>query len=350
MSIRFSTWVDGLVAPVTSLTSEDKIAVITNAPETRSISRDNLVRSVFAAVLTSDGDLVTRAGGNPERITRTALAGDAAFTTRFLQQSVLNADNVILTRTAGAPAAITRSALFNSMVNAVLTADGQLLTRVAGSPSSITRASLASDAEFVNRYVERTILTMDGDLFTRDAGIVTRVSRSALADDPVFTSKYLQTVNAQLRNLNDVDVLGATSGSLLTYDGTNWVHVTRANLVTDSNFTAAFAPRTPVLGSLAGSGTVNLDMNALRGTYQSISATNNITFTTSNRAAGRTVTIRIIASGGNRTINFNSSWVFISPIVKSTSWVLAAGKTAILTLTFFGTGDGDAVAAWAVQS
>jgi hypothetical protein len=111
---------------------------------------------------------------------------------------------------------------------------------------------------------------------------------------------------------------------------------------------AVAALQTPPVGSgLATTGTVNLDMATLNATYQTITMTGNITFTTSNRAAGRSVTIRLIeAAGITRTLNFPANWVFVGAEKPSG----LNTQTAILTVTFFGTADADAVAAAAVQA
>ena len=91
--------------------------------------------------------------------------------------------------------------------------------------------------------------------------------------------------------------------------------------------------------------TVDLDLAALDGQYRTITLTGNITFTTSNRAAGRTVVIRLLPGASERTLTFPADWVFVS----AKPATLAANKTAVLSLTFFGTADTDCVAAYGVQ-
>jgi len=67
--------------------------------------------------------------------------------------------------------------------------------------------------------------------------------------------------------------------------------------------TTDFAPATRTVGTgLSTSGTVNLDMASVHGTIQTIAASGTITFTTSNRAAGREVTLVIAAGGSPRTL------------------------------------------------
>ena len=90
--------------------------------------------------------------------------------------------------------------------------------------------------------------------------------------------------------------------------------------------------------------TTNLDLDA--DGFQTVSLTGNITFTTSNRAAGRSNTVRIVSDGSSRTLTFPVGWTFLGAAAPTS---IAASKTAVLTVTFFGTADSDAVAAYAVQ-
>lgn len=107
-----------------------------------------------------------------------------------------------------------------------------------------------------------------------------------------------------------------------------------------------FAPATRVVGSSLGtSGTVNLDMASVHGTIQTIAASGAITFTTSNRAAGREVTLIISAGGSSRTLTW-PSWVAVGAALPTS---LTSGKTLVMSVTFVDTTDAAAVATAAVQ-
>lgn len=90
--------------------------------------------------------------------------------------------------------------------------------------------------------------------------------------------------------------------------------------------------------------TTNIDF-ALAN-YRSLALTGNVTFTTSNRAAPRTVSIKILADGSIRTFTFPAGWIFVGAAAPAD---IAASKTAILTVTCFGAADTDVVAAYAVE-
>jgi hypothetical protein len=97
--------------------------------------------------------------------------------------------------------------------------------------------------------------------------------------------------------------------------------------------------------SLGTTGTIDLNMATLDGTFQAIALSGNPTFTTSNRVAGRSVTVKLSAGGSARTLMF-PSWVFVGAAAPST---LASGKVAVFTVTFFDTTDAGAVCAYAAQ-
>jgi hypothetical protein len=107
---------------------------------------------------------------------------------------------------------------------------------------------------------------------------------------------------------------------------------------------AQFANTRITSSTLTYAATTNLDCDG--DGFQTLSLTGNVTFTTSNRASGRSKTIRIVADGSSRNLTFPAGWTFVGAAAPSS---IAASKTAILTVTFFGTADSDAIAAYAVQ-
>jgi len=91
-------------------------------------------------------------------------------------------------------------------------------------------------------------------------------------------------------------------------------------------------------------GTQNLDFTS-QG-YLTHSITGNITYTASNYAEGKSLTIRITSDGTARNLTFPTNWVFVG--AKPTS--IAASKVAVLSVTSFGATEANTVAAYAVQT
>jgi hypothetical protein len=82
---------------------------------------------------------------------------------------------------------------------------------------------------------------------------------------------------------------------------------------------------------------------AMSSTLNTVALTGNITFTTSAKAAGQYVTVRVVADGTNRTLTFPGTWVWVGSTPPAT---IIASKVGILSLICFGTTDADVVASW----
>lgn len=108
---------------------------------------------------------------------------------------------------------------------------------------------------------------------------------------------------------------------------------------------AGLAPATS-FSTITYGADVELDMAALDGQYRTISLNGNLSLASVNRANGRTLVLRLICDGTQRTLTFPAGWVFIGTKPAN----IAASKTAVLSITFFGTASTDAVVAYAVQS
>lgn len=115
--------------------------------------------------------------------------------------------------------------------------------------------------------------------------------------------------------------------------------------LTPSDIGAAPSARSVGTG-LGTSGTVDLDMAALHGTIQTVALSGAVTFTTSNRAAGREITLVLSAGGSSRTLTW-PSWLVVGAALPTT---LASGKTTVITATCTDTTDAATVAAGVVQS
>jgi hypothetical protein len=93
-------------------------------------------------------------------------------------------------------------------------------------------------------------------------------------------------------------------------------------------------------------GATNFWVDLASSAYRTITATNSVYFqATTNRAATRTVVVRIDPNGTNRNLGFNSNWTFLGTAPST----IASGKIGILSLTSFGTAETDVLAAYGVK-
>lgn len=139
----------------------------------------------------------------------------------------------------------------------------------------------------------------------------------------------------------------SVSGSPVTSSGTLALSLTAGYVIpTQATIDAKLGTTATVGSSLGTTGTVNLDLAALTGTVQTIAASGNITFTTSNRAAGRAFELRIAAGGSSRTLTW-PSWTVFGAALPTT---LASGKVLRVALSCTGTTEAsiDAAAAESV--
>lgn len=98
----------------------------------------------------------------------------------------------------------------------------------------------------------------------------------------------------------------------------------------------------PILSLTYGATT---DLDFLGADDRDVTLAGNITFTTSNKASGLSLRVRIKADGSSRNFTF-PGWVFVSG---SAPGSIAANKTAILELQCYGTADSDIVARYSVE-
>lgn len=177
----------------------------------------------------------------------------------------------------------------------------------------------------------------------RDSEVTSAVSAHAAATDPHGDRAYAAGLVDDLSGVTSAATARSNLG-LGNVDNTSDAN----KPVSTAQQTAldAKAPATRTVGTgLGTSGTVNLDMASVHDTIQTITLSGNPTFTTSNRAAGREVTLVLAAGGSTRTIAW-PSWIAVGAALPTS---LASGKTLVATVTFVDTTDAAAVATAAVQ-
>jgi hypothetical protein len=172
------------------------------------------------------------------------------------------------------------------------------------------------------------------------------------------TTGRLVKQGTQLATALVVGPASVTADRIALFDGTTGKLVKEASvLVADllalagGTMTGAIVTSKQVettVTTLGTSGTITVDLtDSMLQTTGTL--TGNITsLVTSNRAAGRSATLRIINGGTNRTVAYSASWRWVGT-KPANPYTVPANKLGILTLTAFGTAETDIIAAWAVE-
>ena len=148
----------------------------------------------------------------------------------------------------------------------------------------------------------------------------------------IFTSGTIATLNS---TTGTVATLNSTTGTIQSLTSST---ASVSDIVTTKNIAIN------VTTLATASGTQNLDLTS-QG-YLTHSITGNITYTASNYAAGKSLSVRITCDGTQRNLTFPAGWVFVG----SKPTAIAASKIGILSITSFGATEADTVAAYAVQA
>lgn len=100
---------------------------------------------------------------------------------------------------------------------------------------------------------------------------------------------------------------------------------------------------TKPIRTLTYAATTDLDFSGADN--RDLALTGDVTFTTSNKASGLSLRLRIKADGSSRNFTF-PSWVFVDAAAPAS---IGANKTAILELQAYGSADSDVVARYTVE-
>jgi len=235
----------------------------------------------------------------------------------------------------------------------------------SGSPVTSSGTIAITYASGIQAYTaaEATKLANVASGATANDGTVTSVSLQVpsgmtVSGGPVTASGSLAIAYAsgiqaytteEATKLDDIDPGAQVNvGTNLTYSGdTRTINSSTGSgttlpLVTPSG--AGLSPATSFSTITYASG-ITLDFAVLDGQYRTISLSGDVSFTTSGIATGRATVLRLLPGASERTLTFPSGWVFVS----AKPATLPANKSAVLSLTAFGSADTDCLVAYAAQ-
>lgn len=196
-------------------------------------------------------------------------------------------------------------------------------------------------------------ITASASVFTADmVGATVRFANGVSATITAYTSGTVvsaspsQTVASQAFRIYRTDQVMKTAIArglmklhrFVTADDGKQIHWDQTLLKFVFNFGMTYKQGTL---TYAASVALDFDSNAM----QTVALTGNITFTTSNKAAGRRKIVRIVCDSSGRNFTF-PSWTFIGAAGPAS---IAANKVALLQLDCFGTAESDVLARYTVQ-
>jgi hypothetical protein len=241
--------------------------------------------------------------------------------------------DITVTAAAGT---LTGTTLASGVTSSSLTSLGTIATGV-WQASAIADSYIASASTW---NAKEAALTFSTGL-TRSTNTVTVNTSQNIATLSNLTSNGFVKTSGGAGTLSiDTTTYLATTGNGSSLTGLTQSQV--SGLTTSDR--ASFANVKAAHSTLTYAATTNIDMDG--DGFQTVTLTGNITFTTSNRAAGRSRTVRIVGDSSSRTLTWPAGWTWIGAAAPSS---IAASKDAILTITAFGTADADVVAAYAVE-
>jgi hypothetical protein len=261
--------------------------------------------------------------------------------------SVSTADELLIAIAAGssgdAPKAVTVQELFqdaltdgtysNANISETLSYGTATGTRLVSANATITTGTITTGVIPTLTSSTATFGTTTSTAATITSGTVTNLASTT------GTIATLNSTTGTITTLNSTTgTIGALNSTTGTIDTATSATSTVSSILTSKNV----AINVNTLST--ASGTQNIDFTS-EG-YLTHSITGDITYTASNYAEGKSLTIRITSDGTARNLTFPTNWVFVGS--KPTS--IAASKVAALSVTSFGSTEANTVAAYAVQT
>lgn len=294
--------------------------------------------TINSTIIPSSATLVSSAGpsvlGTVQTFTTTGTSNDVPLSTTTTVFKYTGASAATITGFSGAAGVqpVTgRTVIVQNASSTTVTLSHNL------SSVSTNRFTLPASSDITLNLNESVMLIYDGSFWRTtsrsvtpiDATYITLSSDATLTNERVLGAGTYTTISSTATTVA-VNVNGTTAATADTVA----VRDSVANLVA-SNLQ-------PNVSTLATTGTVNIDF-AGDGFRTQAALTGNIVYTASNYAAGRSITIKVINGATQRTLTFPTGWIFLNG---SKPTVILASKTAVLTVTCFGTLEADCVAAW----
>ena len=138
----------------------------------------------------------------------------------------------------------------------------------------------------------------------------------------------------------------ATANELVTIGSTTTELDAEANLTFDGDKLTLTGNLHTSVHDYGTTGNIDVDFDQDSLQKVTLNAVANLETAAANKGAGKSIVIKILCDSSARAFSWNSSWVFIGEKPDS----IAANKTALLSMTCFGTNETDVICSYAVQN
>ena len=324
--VTFATNGTVTAAGLHNLIDETEIyaGIITTQPVITSVgSSDQL--------LIADSDLTATSA--PRRVTVGSMFNDA------LSNGIYTSSSFTGTLTAGS---------FVGPLN------GNVTGTIIGTGGTISSFTTGTTTSTATNITNGTVQTLTASTATITGGTYSGTINATSGTIATFNSTTgtiagLNSTNGTVATLNSttgtITNLRSTTGTVATINSTTGtIETLTSSTSTVSGILTSKNVAINVNTLATATGTQNLDFTS-EG-YLTHSITGNITYTASNYAAGKSLSVRITSDATQRNLTFPASWVFVG----SKPTAIAASKKAILSVTSFGATEAETVAAYAVQT
>ena len=229
--------------------------------------------------------------------------------------------------------------------NTVLSADPTFTGDVTTASAKFVNAGIAGlGALSIQNQADNAI----SQVIVRPTGTGNRAQITTANSSNPTTDAELLTIGSDIYGTNENAIRTYSTGTGTTRPLAVYFDTTKVMQITDATGMDMNGNNLDNIKNLhhSHSTSAGTGMNFADNQLQTLSRSTTTTFNGSNYATGKSKTLRLINTSGSAiTLGFDGSWKFVG--TKPTD--LAGSKTAILTLTCFGSSASDVVAGYAVE-
>ena len=286
-----------------------------------------------------------------------SLSGVTAAKTATL--TFINTDNRAYTFPDSSGTLVLSGAIVNADINASaaiayskLNLAGSIVNADVNASAAIAYSKLNLGTSIVNADINASAAIAKSKISTSGTWATSDLPATVMYTDGTQTVTVAKTYNDTtllFRNPADTFSYTVKAGAITAARQLNLPVITGTDTLATLGLAQTFTAKLTLYGiidtiaALTYSATTDIDFDLTETV--TLDLTGNVTFTTSNKGAGKRKTIKILADSSTRTFGF-PSWKFLGAAAPAS---IAANKTAVLILECFSTTDASVLATYLVE-